>query len=86
MNNLRYAANIPRLRQAVNSYIQKYLKDFQDNKETYSKQGGYLKRLSAAIIALEHLRKANPAMAKDYLSSGRGYMRERTSVYNNSKW
>ena len=90
MNNLRHTAGIARLRQAANSYIQKYLKDFRDDKETYAEQGGYLKRLSAAIIAIEHIgsqyRKANPALAKEYRRIGEEYIRERTNVYNNSKW
>lgn len=86
MINLTHAAGIGQLRQAANSYIQKYLKDFQDNKETYTKQGGYLKKLSAAIIALEHISKANPASAKEYRRIGQGYMKERSKVYNNAKW
>jgi hypothetical protein len=90
MNSLRYAANLPAVRKEAIEYIEAFVKDLQENKETYSRQGGYLKRISAGIVALEHLyslnKRRNPKLAKKYRELSNAFVVERKDMYNKSKW
>ena len=81
----------PRLRAPVNACIKKFLDDFMKNKNTYAKQGGYLKKLVAALIAANYLsgRDQPPEYRKKYggLAGEFGeYTIERDIIGKKSRW
>ena len=69
----------PHLRAPANAYIKKFLDDFIKNKDTYAKQGGYVKKLVAAMIAANHL-------AGKYRGLNKEYKDERTLIGKRSRW
>ena len=76
----------PHLRTPANDYMKKFLDDFIENKDTYAKQGGYVKKLVAAMIAANHLAGENAEYRKKYGSLDDIYKRERLLIANRSRW
>ena len=80
------ARSHPRLRTPANAYMKKFLDDFIINKDTYAKQGGYVKKLVAAMIAANHLAGENAEYRKKYGGLTEEYKNERALIGNRSRW
>ena len=83
------AGRHPHLKAQANAYIRKYMDDFINNKDTYAKQGGYVRKLIAAIVAANHLAGQSTEYRKKYggLAGEFGeYTIEHTLIAKRSVW
>jgi hypothetical protein len=71
------AARNPVVSAAAIAYIQKYLDAFARNKEQDARNGGYVKRLVAAMIAADYFYKLNNARAIRYDTLTQKYKQQR---------
>jgi len=76
----------PHLRAPANAYMKKFLDDFMENKDTYAKQGGYIKKLVAAMIAANHLAGQSAEYRKKYGGLTEEYKNERELIGKRSRW
>ncbi len=77
------------LRTPATAYIKQFLDDFIKNKDTYAKQGGYVRKLIAAIVAANHLAGQSTEYRKKYgaLAGKSGeYAIEHTLIGKRSRW
>jgi len=78
----------PHLREAANARIKKFLDDFIENKDEYAREGGYVQRLVAAMIAANHLAadRRHPEYRTRYGGLEDEYRKERQLISIRSRW
>ena len=85
-NTAKYA----HLAKPISQTIEKYLKDFIQNKNEYEKQGGYAEKIITAIIIANRLayayKKTNPTIAKSYRDFAEKYKNEPGLLAKNAVW
>jgi hypothetical protein len=90
MMELIYAAGYKHLRNSARAGIKEYFERFAKNKEAWSKQGGYEKKLTSAIMAARYLAsktsRTNPELSKQYNNRAAEYTKERPRISNKSRW
>ena len=83
------AARRKNLRNSASAGIKEYFERFSKSKDAWSKQGGYEKRLTAAIMAAKYLAqtsRANPELSKQYNKLAAEYIKEQPRISKNSRW
>lgn len=80
------AGRHPHLKARANARIRKYMDDFINDKDTYAKQGGYVTKLIAAIVAADHLSRQSTQSRKKYRALANEYKNEHILIGKNSRW
>ena len=84
------AAKYTHLAKPISQTIEKYLKDFIQNKDEYKKQGGYAEKIITAITVANRLayayKKTNPKLAKSYRDFAEYYKNEPRLLAKNAVW
>ena len=87
MMELMYAARRKNLKKAATAHTKEYFDKFIDNKDTWSKQGGYEKRLVAATVAARYLAtQGRPELRKRYSKLADEYTKERSRISQMARW
>ena len=85
------ATRRPNFRKKAIECMENYVADFTKNKNSLSNEGGYAKRLEAAVVAVDYLgrilyKKSDPELSKKYLSMYVEYWGERSGIGRDYKW
>ncbi len=91
IGEVAYAAKrSPSLRKKANKYIENYLKNFTKNKPELSKEAGYIKNLTAANVAAQHLasnmKRTDPKLSEEYSRLAREYAGEANRILKSITW
>jgi len=87
---LANAARYTHLAKPVSQTIEKYLKDFIQNKDKYEEEGGYAEKIMTAITVANRLvyayKKTNPKLAKSYRDFAEKHKNEPGLLSKNAVW
>jgi len=87
---MAYAGRRKATAQIVAQDFIKYLNDFTENRAIYAKQGGYEHRLTAALMATNHLmglsKNLKPEVIKKYRLLFKQFGKERFDISMKSRW
>jgi hypothetical protein len=84
------AARYTHLAKPISQTIEKYLKEFIQNKDKYEEKGGYADKIMTAITVANRLayayRETNPKLAKSYRDFAGKYKNEPRLLSKNAVW
>jgi len=78
--------NFPVFKENIDSDITNYLDNFNQNKEVYKKESGYLQRLTTADFCARFLAKQYPQDSKRYLAQSHEFKDETETIRQHQIW
>ena len=86
----RYANIEADIREDIRAYVEKYVTDFRENKDTLKNGSAYSKKLSAANVVAGYLgnyyKKKNKELAVEYKTNAREWYAERKKISYAARW
>jgi rhamnogalacturonyl hydrolase YesR len=78
------------LNKLVRADVKQYFEEFTKNKDALSEEGGYEKKMLAAMMACRFLvtqtRSTDPELSKQYASLATKYATEQKQISKGSRW